>query len=283
MQLKTLNSGIHVPTIVDRFLVRDSLVNNLSISVLKVCRENPSIFPVQRFYFVESAHEVVAYAHATPPYPLCLSVALPGALQFLGSSLAKLDLSLDALYGPTPATEAFLSAWPALAKRRTAKELQGLYRLKDVIFPKSTGAIFSVAEGGDLELAVSWHKAFCLEAKDPLHSDKILTDMYRDRIAKNDLFLLRSGNETLAMASATRELGAGRVLSFVYTPPAHRRKGYASELVAQSSAELLERGYEYCCLFAQIDKKTRRHLYEDVGYVFIMEFTLHRFSTSLPS
>jgi predicted GNAT family acetyltransferase len=58
----------------------------------------------------------------------------------------------------------------------------------------------------------------------------------------------------------------GAVISLVYTPPEHRRKGYGSSCVAALSQTLLSRGHKYCFLFTDLANPTSNHIYQAIGY-----------------
>jgi predicted GNAT family acetyltransferase len=53
----------------------------------------------------------------------------------------------------------------------------------------------------------------------------------------------------------------------VYTPPAHRGRGYASGLTAHVTAELLAAGHERVTLFTDETNATSNALYARVGFV----------------
>jgi hypothetical protein len=52
----------------------------------------------------------------------------------------------------------------------------------------------------------------------------------------------------------------------VYTPPELRRRGYATTLVADLSAWLLERGHRACFLYTDLANPTSNRIYVEIGY-----------------
>jgi predicted GNAT family acetyltransferase len=52
----------------------------------------------------------------------------------------------------------------------------------------------------------------------------------------------------------------------VYTPPEHRRRGYATSLVEEWTSELLRRGMRRCVLFTDLANPTSNSIYQAVGY-----------------
>ena len=57
----------------------------------------------------------------------------------------------------------------------------------------------------------------------------------------------------------------------VYTPPPHRRLGYATTLVADLSQWLLGQGYRSCFLYTDLSNPTSNHIYETIGYRQVAE------------
>ena len=62
----------------------------------------------------------------------------------------------------------------------------------------------------------------------------------------------------------------------VYTPPEHRKHGYATTLVADLSAWLLEHGHRACFLYTDLANPTSNRIYVEIGYERVcdaMEFS----------
>jgi uncharacterized protein len=66
----------------------------------------------------------------------------------------------------------------------------------------------------------------------------------------------------------------------VYTPPEHRRKGYASACVATLSQTLLNQGYKYCFLFTDLANPTSNHIYEAIGYQSVGDLSDYSFENN---
>jgi hypothetical protein len=52
----------------------------------------------------------------------------------------------------------------------------------------------------------------------------------------------------------------------VYTPPPHRRRGYAGSAVAAASRRALAGGAARCMLFTDLANPTSNKIYAEVGY-----------------
>ncbi len=62
----------------------------------------------------------------------------------------------------------------------------------------------------------------------------------------------------------------------VYTPPADRRQGYASALVAAASQTLLDQGRRFCLLFTDLANPTSNHVYQAIGYEPVTDVDQYR-------
>ncbi|HEY96946.1 MAG TPA: GNAT family N-acetyltransferase, partial [Dehalococcoidia bacterium] len=52
----------------------------------------------------------------------------------------------------------------------------------------------------------------------------------------------------------------------VYTPPEHRRKGYATACVAGVCREILKSGYDFCTLYTDLSNPTSNSIYMKIGF-----------------
>ena len=84
--------------------------------------------------------------------------------------------------------------------------------------------------------------------------------------------------EAVCMALVIRESPKAASISGVFTPPSHRRRGYASRLVATLSDEMLRAGKTACNLHTDLANATSNRVYVRVGYTQIWEFSSLRFS-----
>ena len=64
----------------------------------------------------------------------------------------------------------------------------------------------------------------------------------------------------------------------VYTPPEHRRRGYASAATATLSQQLLDEGRRFCVLFTDLDNPTSNHIYREIGYEPVADVAIYRFT-----
>jgi hypothetical protein len=128
-------------------------------------------------------------------------------------------------------------------------------------------------------LVAEWIKAFEAEALDE-DNERHLERANRV-ISRGDIFFWEAPGEVVSMAMKTRPLKNSITVSGVYTPPAHRRQGYASALVAKLSQHLLDMGYEFINLFTDLDNPTSNAIYQKIGYHPVVDFRMIRFREDL--
>ena len=121
-----------------------------------------------------------------------------------------------------------------------------------------------LADIGDQDLLVDWTVAFSQEtgAGDPGRAARAVAD----RLSHDGLMLWETDGVPVATAGLTREVaGVVRVLS-VYTPPAHRRRGYGGAVTTAVSRTALAAGALAVLLFTDLANPTSNALYQRLGY-----------------
>jgi RimJ/RimL family protein N-acetyltransferase len=202
----------------------------------------------------------------TPPFPL-LAASLPaGSVADLLGALAA-ERALPAAVNLAAADEAgFLGGWAAATGGTgTVVGRSRLYLLDELVPPAPAPDGFARLAGEpDVELLFDWFEAFRAEALDggPEDSRRAVAD----GLSHDGLMLWETGGEPVAMAGLTRLVaGVARVMS-VYTPPAHRRHGYAGGVTAAISRAARAAGARSVVLFTNLANPTSNALYLRLGY-----------------
>jgi predicted GNAT family acetyltransferase len=261
-----------LPSGLSEFLAQDDLRNNVSLGVLQRLRSQPTAFPDYCLYVVSERRKIRLYAHETPPFAPLLAQGDPDAIPHLVELLKNTHQRLPGLAGSLLMTERVLDAWPEMRKYLNCVQRQGLWRLERVLMPLASGASYQLAQLQDLELYVSWMRAFCLETGEVYRGESLTHDDQKMRILAGDLHVLTVAGRPVSMAVGGRKLKHGRTVGFVYTPPDKRGKGYATELVALLSQRILKDGYSYCCLFTDLANPISNRIYQRIGYEWVDEF-----------
>lgn len=82
----------------------------------------------------------------------------------------------------------------------------------------------------------------------------------------------------VSIATWTGATPAGMRVSFVYTPPELRSRGYASACVTALSRLLLQRVSAFCGLFTDLAHPASNRIYRRIVCEPICDFTKYRFS-----
>jgi hypothetical protein len=136
----------------------------------------------------------------------------------------------------------------------------------------------------DLELAATWAHGFDVEAMPPQERRTLeeARSKVSARVAEGSLFGWEVEDRLVSMAGLARPTTRTISVNAVYTPPAHRRRGFATALVAALSKEGLARGKRSCLLYADLANPTANSIYANIGYRPIAEWRDYRFEAKAP-
>jgi predicted GNAT family acetyltransferase len=99
----------------------------------------------------------------------------------------------------------------------------------------------------------------------------------RRRIA-DGLVSLWEHEEPRAMAAFTLPVAGVSRIGLVYTPPPHRRHGFAAASTASATEAALGAGAEACVLFTQLANPQSNAIYRRIGYRAVAEQLRYAFS-----
>ena len=255
------------------FLMRAEAENNLMLGICGPPGSPPRVFGEDCYLAaVEDAGEVVACGVRTPPFKAIITRSEPKALECLVDDLvAKYD-TLPAVLGPEPAVSQFAKLWSARTNTPARPGMrQRLFEIRHVqpLSCRPDGSL-RLAEETDLPIITRWASAFFQEAHLTDPSDP--REVARDRVCQHSVFLWDHGHPVSMAAWAGRTERGVRV-NFVYTPPEHRRRGYASACVADLTQRLLDEGQAFCCLYTDLANPTSNRIYQAIGYHPVCEMS----------
>jgi predicted GNAT family acetyltransferase len=79
------------------------------------------------------------------------------------------------------------------------------------------------------------------------------------------------------MASHGQPAAGVSIIRLVYTPPEHRRKGYAAACTAAVSETALQAGAARCALYTQLANPQSNAIYRRIGYEPAAEYLRYEF------
>lgn len=215
---------------------------------------------------VHDGSELVGVVLRTPPYPLILNALPVNAVELAVTALVDLDPRAPGAVGPPEVAEAFADAWAertdatwALTRRTR------LYRLGELTAPDTTGTA-RVATTDDLPVLAPWLDAFREEAHG--HGESADTaEHLRASHARGDCSVLwEVDGVPVSWAKATAPQHGMSRIAPVYTPPAHRARGYGSAVTAAVSRWALDQRATTLLLFTDLANPTSNSIYQKIGY-----------------
>jgi predicted GNAT family acetyltransferase len=88
---------------------------------------------------------------------------------------------------------------------------------------------------------------------------------------------LWADGEPTSMCGVSGPTPTGIRIGPVCTPPGHRGRGYASNLVAAACRRELDGGRRACFLFTDLANETSNHIYEEIGFEPVRDIDQYRF------
>lgn len=251
------------------WLLRREDYNNLVLSLAYARAAAGSSEPGSFFATVEWEGEVVGCVMRTPPHKVLLTDVPTDAAEAIALELSSRYAEIPTVLGPAPIAESVARAWTGLrggASRRGMR--QGIYRLDDVRPPRGVAGRLRLATPRDLELAVRWGEGFAEDAGVKFGTSRAAITRW---IERGVLFVWDVDGESRSIAVASGRTPRGVRIGYVYTPPEHRRSGYASVCVAALSQRMLVSGYDFCVLYTDLANPTSNAIYRRLGYELIGE------------
>jgi predicted GNAT family acetyltransferase len=200
----------------------------------------------------------------TPPFELLLAV-VPGPADLV-AALRAAGADLPGVNGDAADVDRFVEAWStATGERATTTLALDLYALGTLRHPEpAPGGRARLAEEGDLDLAVRWYTAFHEET--PTHAIDALP-LVRERMDDRRLWLWEDASGAPASFAARTAAVAGVArIAPVYTPPEHRRHGYATAVTAACTADALARDAERVVLYTDVADPSANAMYQRIGF-----------------
>jgi RimJ/RimL family protein N-acetyltransferase len=254
-------------------------VNNLMLGICERLVQEPQAYDNPHFIAVKSpSGDLLLAAVMTPPHNLILAekadfqLGLPSLTNYLWEN----EIAIPGVIGPVQCAEVFFDRWREVSGQGGEVTMyQRVYELRQVHLPELPPGCFRAARPEDAPRIAAWVQSFEREA---LSKEQPLKQDWAGRVAREGkVFLWEDGGQPVAMAMGTRPLQHSITVSAVYTPPEHRRHGYATALVARLSQHLLEMGYEFITLFTDLDNPTSNSIYQKIGYRPVTDFRSYKF------
>ena len=204
-----------------------------------------------------------AFMH-TPPYPVLLTRLPAGAAPALATAIAARDRKLWGVNAEQGDADAFTAAWGERTgvSARLLRNMR-LFLLAELVPPAPPPGAARLATAADSALLEAWIDAFLTETGEPRRET---SGQVQDRLSYGGFTLWIADGTAVSLAGITRAAAGVVRVGPVYTPPAHRGKGYGAAVTAAVTRAALDGGAEQVVLFTDLANPTSNALYTRLGY-----------------
>ena len=260
---------------------RTNMLGSVASSVAKGSRTYERYF---WWVITNESGEVVGAAMRTAPHGMVLSPMPIEAARELALAVSLHDIELPEVAGPSRVVEEFIKAYQdsgtsqskRLVEDRGHDLLYALKALKKLSMPTVLGSMEN-AQREEFQKIYDWYIEFGNEVGILMPNP---TESIEDGFNRGSWRLWRVDDEIVSMAgyASLVETPSGIVgrIGPVYTPPLHRRHGYAGILTAQLSQELINQGAKVM-LYTDAKNPTSNGVYQRIGFELIDENKRFRF------
>ena len=253
--------------------------NNLTIGLTANLVAGRSYGPKNYFGIVRDGDRVVGVALRAGLYLIVTPGTTVDALRLLVEDAAIASADAPGVVGPKELALKAADLWTAKTGQRAILQVQErIYRLTRVVQPRPVRGRMRPARPTDLDVLAAWFQAFTREAQ-PYYNDSVeVSRSVAERwISSGGLRVWEDGGEAVSMAGASGPTPHGMRIGAVFTPPEHRKRGYASALVATLSQEQLDAGKQFCFLFTDLANPTSNKIYMHIGYEPVIDVDQYAF------
>lgn len=267
-----------------RFLAEQEAANSIQLSSLL---RHPTLPPEPELFVAEADGEVAAVAAWTPPYKLVLAAnTAPGAISGLVDAVLASGAQIPGVLGEPGLANAFADAWSARTGCTVRLEMeQRMLAATRIVPPSGVSGSARVVTSADRDQVIAWFAEFAQEiwqtAPDQAQvaGERMLDQMGPGR---GGMFWIDAAGAPVSIAYYKAPTVTGIRIGPVYTPPQHRRRGYAAAVTAATSQYLLDSGYRFVCLYTDADNSTSNHVYESIGYTHVIDSVILAFDQDGP-
>lgn len=249
------------------YLLAQEAEHNLSLALIERALSQ-AVDPTAAFAVAFSNSRVVGVAVSAPAPGrlLVLSRMTDDVALAVADALAAGPVAVPGVKGPATPSAAFASRWSKLKELRSVVGVRERILCARTLLPPRSALGQSVcADLVHFELLRNWCDAFLGDiagrhAPIPDARIRALVD------ARAFYLWLDADGHPCSMAARVRQSPNGATISLVYTPPASRGLGYATNCVAALCSDVFASGKTYCSLYADADNPTSNRLYSSLGF-----------------
>jgi len=272
-------------------LLEDEVRNNIPIGIL-VDGKRDNVIDWLMATVLDDNGKVLLIALCTMPFRMLLyeTAVEPGddmqndPVEFLANELKRIKFSPPGVLATDNLAGRFADAYcggdggtDGIIRSRHHMTMILMKLDKLTAYNKAPGFCRMLNEN-DLSYTPSWENAFCVDCRVPVYTLAESENRIKTRLGMNIHYIWEDG-QPVAQAVFGRNTPNGAAISWVYTPPEFRGRGYATSVVAELSKAILNGGKSFCCLFADAANPASCSVYRKLGYYDVCSFDEIMFDT----
>lgn len=207
-------------------------------------------------------------------YPFNLQIAAFGdgaisATTVLANHIVENDITLRGVQGESELCSAFAKEYEKLTGKKMCPRISmDILRLTQLNEVAVTGKLRQATEND--EFAVDWIAAMWLEAINERIDHETAVEKFRTMMATRSLFVYENENGVPVSIAQAKPHGSYATLSYVYTQPEYRNRGYGRAMVHELFKRLAGE-YKGFVLFVDKTNPSANKIYTAVGFKKVCE------------
>lgn len=253
-------------------LLAEESKNCLAWAAIRRSKRHPTPPESHRFLVFEEATGPAAHAFISDADKHIILSEMTGRMaQDLVTFLDRQAESLATIEGPWQVAQEFSKRWSETGRGSPQSQMdQGLYELTTVTMPDLQGGHLVQAKDAHRHALKALATGFLASFPDDAIAPQEIDDKVQRFIDAQRAYLWQREDQTfVSMAAIVRESPKASSISWVYTPPQHRRQGHAARVVATLSQAQLDAGKRLCNLHTDLANPTSNNVYRSIGYTMI--------------
>lgn len=250
------------------FLQQDPVLHTIIMTNVRDRANGSAGAESEPSYFV-TVHDpdVVGVAIRTPGRGVYLGALREDLAGPIADAYADVLPALAGVAGDRPAAVSFGQRWCA---RRGGQAIESkgtrLHKLIELTLLEADGGAPRLMNAAEVDLVAGWgHEGF---PKEFLTGQRVWAER---QLEQQSLWIWDVDGEPVSMVGYRLPVFGVSRIGPVYTPPEHRRHGYAGALTSHVSAKILADGNQ-ACLYTDLANPTSNKIYHQAGYRPVADF-----------
>lgn len=253
------------------FLNSEPVRHNLILTLLHA---RSAAYQPGRYWVATDEGVVVGVVFQSPlSFRAVVTPMPPEVVVSVVEAIVASNVKLPGVVGDVATAACFAGQWAERQKSPAIPFIgHRLYEVDKVSEPSSVNGFLRKAVPADTERLIGWVRHFQTYVGEPESDAENIVD---ERMSAGRLWLW-DNDGAVSMVSCTPPVQGVVRVQLVYTPPAQRKRGYASASVAGLSKQIRDAGNR-CILYTDLGNPISNSVYQQIGYAAVAEGIQYRF------